>query len=164
MSLNRYRPHIFVLPEDDANRQIANGFVLHPQLKARTIQILPPAGGWRKAVDRLFDVHIPEMQKFSEERLILAVDLDRSEGRLRDVKAKIPAALQDRVFAIGVLSEPEDLKRAFGTSFEGIGELMASNCYDNTGELWEHYLLKHNRSEVDRLSSSVRPFLFNLDR
>jgi hypothetical protein len=26
--VNRYLPHVLVLPEDDANRQIANGFVL----------------------------------------------------------------------------------------------------------------------------------------
>jgi hypothetical protein len=28
MGLNRYKPHLFVLPEDDANRQIANRFLL----------------------------------------------------------------------------------------------------------------------------------------
>jgi hypothetical protein len=30
MAVNRYKPHIYVVPEDDANRQIANGFLLHP--------------------------------------------------------------------------------------------------------------------------------------
>ena len=28
MSVNKYRPHIFVLPEDDTNLQLANGFHL----------------------------------------------------------------------------------------------------------------------------------------
>jgi hypothetical protein len=28
MSVNRNRPHVFVLPEDDANLQLATGFVL----------------------------------------------------------------------------------------------------------------------------------------
>jgi len=30
MSPNQYQPHILVLPEDDANRQIANGFIQAP--------------------------------------------------------------------------------------------------------------------------------------
>ena len=28
MSIDRYADHVFVIPEDDANRQIANGFCL----------------------------------------------------------------------------------------------------------------------------------------
>lgn len=164
MSPNRYQPHIFVLPEDDANRQIANGFVLHPKLSGRAIQILPPAGGWRKAVNKLLDVYIPKMQKFPEERLILLVDFDRSEERLGYIKKQVPRELHDRVFALGVLSEPEDLRTALGTSFEGLGELIAGNCYDDTTEVWGHDLLKHNKPEIDRLTSSVRQFLFNLDR
>ncbi len=30
--INRALPHVWVLPEDDANRQIANGFVDHPNV------------------------------------------------------------------------------------------------------------------------------------
>ena len=45
MSVNKYRPHVYVLSEDDANRQIANGFLLHPDLLARNIQALPEVGG-----------------------------------------------------------------------------------------------------------------------
>ncbi len=26
MSVNKYKPHVLILPEDDADRQIANGF------------------------------------------------------------------------------------------------------------------------------------------
>ena len=32
MSVNVYKPHVLVLPEDDADRQIANGFLLDPSL------------------------------------------------------------------------------------------------------------------------------------
>jgi hypothetical protein len=39
MSVNRYRPHVLVIPEDRADEQIANGFVLHDQVKHRQIQI-----------------------------------------------------------------------------------------------------------------------------
>ena len=43
MSVNKFRQHVFVLPEDDANRQLANGFLL--DLSVRQVQILPEAGG-----------------------------------------------------------------------------------------------------------------------
>jgi hypothetical protein len=38
MRINKYKPHILVLPEDDANRQIANGFILEPTLNQSAIQ------------------------------------------------------------------------------------------------------------------------------
>lgn len=46
MSINKYKAHLLVLPEDDANRQMANGFILDPNLNERVIQVLPPVGGW----------------------------------------------------------------------------------------------------------------------
>lgn len=51
MSVNKYRPHVFVLPEDDANRQIAIGFSLDEGLDARSIQVLPSVGGWTRVRD-----------------------------------------------------------------------------------------------------------------
>ena len=44
MSVNRHKPHLLVLPEDDANRQLARGFEL--ELSTRQFQVLQPAGGW----------------------------------------------------------------------------------------------------------------------
>lgn len=161
MSLNRYRSHVFVLPEDDANRQIANSFVLHPNLNGRVIQVLPPAGGWGKVLSQFIEVHVSEMQQYSEERLILLIDFDLCEDRLSYVKEKVPAPLQERVFVVGVLSNPERLRSDLRKSFEQIGEVLANNCADNTSELWEHELLKHNKIELDRMVSSVKPFLFS---
>jgi hypothetical protein len=43
--MNKYKSHILILPEDDANREIANGFNLNENLDDRSIQILPSAGG-----------------------------------------------------------------------------------------------------------------------
>lgn len=45
MSVNRYQPHVLVLPEDDANRQLANGFVLDLDATVLTrIQVLEEVG------------------------------------------------------------------------------------------------------------------------
>ncbi len=45
MSVNKYLPHVFVLPEDDANRQLASGFHLQvPWDRQRQMQVL--SSGW----------------------------------------------------------------------------------------------------------------------
>ena len=45
MSVNNHRPHVLVLPEDEANEELVNGFLLDPSIKLRNIQVLPSAGG-----------------------------------------------------------------------------------------------------------------------
>jgi len=160
--MNKYKPHIFVLPEDDANSQIANGFVLDPNLNARAIQILLPAGGWAKVVDEFRDVHVREMQKNLKRMIVLLIDFDHElQSRLTYVRDNIPNTLVDRVFVLGVLSEPEDLKGCTGLNLEVIGEALSKDCVDNTQTVWSHDLLRHNETELQRMISSVKPFLFN---
>ena len=62
MSVNRYFPHIFVFPEDDANRQLATGFLLHPQVRATQVHIVPEAGGWTNVRDRFISDHVAGMR------------------------------------------------------------------------------------------------------
>jgi hypothetical protein len=159
--MNKYRPHVFVIPEDDANRQIANGFVLDPNLNERAIQILPPAGGWQNVVDNFRDVHAHELKRYSERRIVLIVDFDRQyEKRFQFMKNEIPNTEIDRVFVLGVLSEPEELKTSAGMSFENIGKELAQDCVGNRHHFWGHDLLQHNELELNRLISSVKSFLF----
>jgi len=162
MATNKYKPHVLVLPEDDANRQIANGFVLDPALNERAIQILPAVGGWEKVVGEFNSVHAHEMKRYPERRIVLIIDFDdRLDERLARVTTAIPEELADRVFVLGVLSEPERLKNALKKSFESIGESLSQDCRDNTRTAWNHGLLKHNEVELDRMISSVKPFLFH---
>jgi 5S rRNA maturation endonuclease (ribonuclease M5) len=168
MRVNKYQHHVLVLPEDDANRQIANGFILNSNVNEPAIQVLPIADGWGKVVDNFKDNHVSEMRRFPKRMIVLLIDFDRQGERLSYVKSQIPEDLQDRVFILGVLSEPEDLKRirkkfeSIGTGkLEQIGETLANDCFNNTNELWGHDLLKHNTTELDRMILSVKPFLFN---
>ncbi|MBC6477441.1 MAG: hypothetical protein GDA56_06255 [Hormoscilla sp. GM7CHS1pb] len=161
MSINKYKPHLFVLPEDDANHHIANGFSCNLNLNSRAIQVLPPAGGWHKVVDKFQEHDVPEMQKNLQRMIVLLIDFDGHEERLSYVESKIPEELRDRVFVLGVLSEPESLKRDIQRNWEEIGEALAKDCYENRNELWGHNLLKHNRTTLDRMISSVKPYLFN---
>jgi hypothetical protein len=157
---NKYLPHIHVLAEDDANRQIATGFLLAPNLDYRAVKVLPLPGGWKKTVEEFRKKYASEMRQIPERRMVLLIDFDDDENRLSYVKNQIPDDLKARVFVLGVLSEPENLKTEINKKFEQIGEDLAKDCPDNTNELWGHTLLKHNKGELARLASSVKPFLF----
>lgn len=45
MSVNNFKPHLLVIPEDAANREIANGFVLDTRVQTTRIQIMSESGG-----------------------------------------------------------------------------------------------------------------------
>ena len=128
MSTNKYKPHILVLPEDDANRQIANGFVLDPNLNERAIQILPAAGGWEKVMQAFRTVHANHMNQYPERRIVLIIDFDDIlDDRLSHIQSEIPEKLHDRVFVLGVLSEPEKLKADLNKGYEDIGTDITAN-------------------------------------
>jgi hypothetical protein len=104
--------------------------------------------------------YAPEMRQLPQRMMVLLIDFDDDENRLSYVKSHIPEDLEARVFVLGVLSEPENLRTDIKKTFEEIGEALAKDCSDNTNELWGHNLLKHNKGELDRMASSVKPFLF----
>ena len=161
MSVNKHVPHIHVLPEDDADRQIANGFCQELGVNQRKIQILPEVGGWEDVVKVFIKVHALEMRRLPHRLVVLLIDFDGRINRLDEVKQKIPDDLINRVFILSVLEEPEDLKKSTGKSFEVIGKELANNCVNGKNGLWDHDLLKHNKSELDRMITLVKPFLFD---
>lgn len=159
--MNREKDHILVLPEDRANEEIANGFIQIPNVNSRTIKIERPAGGWKKVLKKFEEEHIAVMRQYTKSRVVLLIDFDQCKDRLEYVNSQIPDDLKERVFVLGVFSNPEILRNDVGKNFEGIGEALANNCSDNTNDLWDHELLKHNKIELDRLIYSVKPFLFS---
>jgi len=158
MSVNKYLPHVYVLPEDDANRQLANGFVLNVRVQ-RQLYILEEAGGWNEVLERFCSIFAAEMDRFQERFMILLIDMDNKAERLELAKTRIPAHLRDRVFILGVLTEPEDLRHELG-SFETIGLSLAKDCREETDATWSHRLLRHNAGEFERLRVQIRPILF----
>ena len=145
MSGNRHKPHVRVLPEDDADHQLANGFLLELDWSSRDrIKVLPEANGWRKVLDLFQSVHVAEMDRWPEQFMVLLIDCDGHADRLGDLKAAVPKHLADRVFVLGVLTEPEDLKPDFG-ALEGIGSGMAKDCRENTDSIWGHQLSSTQR-------------------
>jgi hypothetical protein len=160
MSVNKYRPHVLVLPEDQANTDIVNGFLLHQLHDPRAIDVLPPAGGWSRVRDEFAETHISEMRKRSLRHMILMVDFDGQDHRRNAVQEVIPEDLADRVFVVGAWSKPEALRVATGCSLEKLGSKLATECCDGSRALWNHPLLRHNALEVERMTSLLRPFLF----
>lgn len=161
--MNREKPHVVILPEDDANRQIANGIMMNSNVKQRNLKILSPARGCKKTADQFEKDIIPEMSKYPDMNVIMMIDFDEKQGSVNNfsyAKSKIPDNLKNRVFVLGVFSEPEKLKKGNG-SYETIGEKLAEDCYNNTHTLWQHQLLKHNHRELHRMSPIIKPIIFN---
>ncbi len=158
MSTNNYRPHVLVLPEDDANRQIANGFQLDASINLRKIQVLPPAGGWPAVRDSFPREHNAAMRRFPNRHMVLLVDFDgRGKSRFEQVMSEVDPSIIPRVFVLGASSEPEDLP---GASYEAFGKQLAEDCARGTDLRWSHPLLGHNAPELVRLRAQVRPILF----
>jgi hypothetical protein len=160
MSVNKSRPHVLLLPEDDANRQMAAGFRLGQPVLNRQIMVLEVAGGWKKVLYRFKSDHAGAMVKYPDRFMILLIDFDGREDRLNQAKTEIPTHLLDRVFILGAWTEPEALRRAIGGNYETIGKAMEKDCREESGATWGHELLRHNASEIERLRQHVRPILF----
>jgi len=163
---NKYKQHILALPEDDANRQIANGFLLNPHLNIRTLRILPPSGGWSKALDLFKKRYLSGMRSCEKRMFLFLIDFDGDENRLKKIHDEIPDDLRDRVFALGSGSDPEALKRqSHFNSLEEIGKALAEDCVHNCvhemDSTWGHPLLRHNKIELERLITDVKPFVFS---
>ena len=96
----------------------------------------------------------------SVRHVLALVDFDGDAGRRNEVLAVVPPDFHERVFVLGVWTNPEELKATLGVgSFEAIGEALANACVRDESGLWEHELLSHNHQELDRMRRRVRPFL-----
>jgi hypothetical protein len=161
MSVNRHKEHILVLPEDDANRQMANGLVLEMPDRSRSqVRILPVAGGWEKVLRQFRSDHVRYMDRFPTCAMILAIDFDGRHERFSEARTWVPDALAERVFILGVWTRPEDLVRAGLGSYEQIGQAMWRDCGAEPKGIWNHDLLKHNHGELRRLCGASVARLF----
>ena len=159
--MNKYLPHIYVIPEDDADRQIADGFVLHYQVKDARIQVVPTAGGWSNVLKVFHEEYVQTLLRYPLGHVVMLIDFDgHTDERRADFQNAIPDDLRDRVFVVGPKDTPETLKRSLNIGFEKIGESLANDCDANTAEYWNHEQLQHNDAERQRMVRILKPFLF----
>jgi hypothetical protein len=159
--MNKYVECVYVIPEDDADRQIADGFILHPRVKEARIQVLPPAGGWSKVLETFKDEYIPILGAHQSTHVVMLIDFDDQAARRRAIfENEIPAEFKSRVFVLGSKETPEALKRELNRSFEEIGKALAEECESGSTALWGHEQLSHNDADRQRLIATVLPFLF----
>lgn len=92
--------------------------------------------------------------------MVLLIDFDGRDDRLDTAKAEIPANLTERVFILGTLTEPEDLRKAKLGDYDTIGSALAKDCREDTDSTWGNPLVRHNAIELARLREHVRPILF----
>ncbi len=100
------------------------------------------------------------MQRYAKRHMVLLVDFDEKPARFSEMTKDIPKDLAERVFVIGVNPDPEELPRAGLGSKEDVGTKLAAECYDETRNVWNHDLLRHNASELERMTTLLRPILF----
>jgi len=157
---------VLVLVEDGANRYIANGFEQAVD-KPRALTIRPPSrGGW-KVTNQFIELEVEELRRYPKRRIVLVIDFDQRPKKWDSFMKRIPADVADRVYVIGTLDEPENLRSSLvkqgaiaPNTFEKIGDLIASDCREGTEQIWGHPHLVHNASEVQRMRADLRNILF----
>ena len=159
--MNKYAPHVYVIPEDDRDRQLADGFVLHHGVKDSRIQVVPPAGGWGRVLETFRDEYVPKLRTYPLAYVVMLIDFDdRVDDRTALFAREIPDDCKARVFVIGSKYNPERLRGVLNAGYENIGTRLADDCAAGTTTYWDHEHLRHNDAERQRLIQTVRPFLF----
>ncbi len=161
MALNKYKPYVYIIPEDDRDRQLANGFLLHSSVNSCQIQVLPAVGGWIHVLSKFKDVYIKELESNEMCYVVMLIDYDdqyplRREQFLRET----PSSLRSRTFVVGAKNNPEVLKRELRLSYENIGNALAKECSERTNTLWNHEELKHNETDTRNMYEAVHPIFF----
>ncbi|MCU0795910.1 MAG: hypothetical protein MUF31_08245 [Akkermansiaceae bacterium] len=159
MSVNKYQPHLLVIPEDDANRDIFTGFLNHRSVNSRRVHVENVAGGWTDALDLLINEHARGMRRYDKRHVLILIDFDRRENRFEQVWTKIPKDLRNRVFIMGCQDEPERVRDATGLTKEQLGEALAKACVSGEAGLWDNPILAHNLPELERMRMTICPAL-----
>jgi hypothetical protein len=154
MSINKEKPHFHIIVEDDANRQILNGFANCLNVKRDNFKITTERG-WLSVVEKVKNDYIPKLRKYSHGRVLMIIDFDNEVERRRSLISKeLGIEFENRIFTLGVKTEPEDFRKKIRQSFEVIGKNLAENCPGEPSTLWNDELLVHNRSELARMGAT----------
>ncbi len=159
MAVNRYKPHVCIIPEDDADRQFVIGFRSHHAVNVTAIDLREPAGGWEYVLDLFEREFIPRLKRYAGAHVVLVLDFDEADNRRAVCERRIPDELKPRVFLIGAWSNPESLRADLNMPLDRIGESVAESCLTDN-DFWDHPQLSHNAAEIARMTTALKPILF----
>src|SRR4051794_21703848 len=98
MSVNRERPHLYVIPEDDRDRELANGFIGNLWVNDRQAKVMPVAGGWFSVLEKFKAEYIPYLRTYDQGYVVLLIDFDEDyDSRFSQFADQIPKEIKDRV-------------------------------------------------------------------
>jgi hypothetical protein len=157
VALNKYKAHLYVLPEDDATKDIAVGF--NDAIEG-PMQVLKPAGGWTNVLKLFKETYISHLRQYANAHLVLLIDFDDDfPNRLQNFRNEIPQDVEGRVYVLGALTEAETLRTVSRMSFSKIGIELANECSQNTAVVWDNSQAKHNHPERMRIHAGCSHFL-----
>jgi hypothetical protein len=140
---------------------MVNGFSTLLEINERQFYVYDLARGWERGKETLLKLSKGYMREYPSSYALLIVDFDGNAHRGSEIKNQIPEEVRDRVFVVGVLNEPVNLKNSTGMKFEQLGLQIAEGCKDSNIDFWERQeLLAHNVDEIRRLSKAVRNLFF----
>jgi len=161
MSVNKYKPHVWVIPEDDANRQLVNGFLQYHSVDVRAIGVDTPAGGWGSVLEVFETQFLHYLRKWPCSYVVMLIDFDqKAESRRSKCEERIPEDLKSRVFVLGSKENPEQLRKEMKTGFDKIGEGLAEDSLREDCGRWTNPHLSHNREELLRMVNTIKPIIF----
>lgn len=163
MSVNKERPHVYLIPEDDADRELAIGFLNHYAVNDGVVAPRDPAGGWPKVLAVFKEEYIRLLHACRYAHVVMLIDFDSKdvEKRMSLFQESTPEDVKNRVFVIGPRHEPEAAQRDLKMTREQIGSALAEECRTGTFELWRGPHFEHNNAELQRLVAVIKPFVFS---
>lgn len=162
MGVDKYRPHVLVLPEDSNFADIANGFksrLGHP----RQFRVEGFGGGKDGLLERVRNL-LPSLAEYNDRYLVLLFDGD-AQGMFASSYSEFP---ENRVFCFCTRKESEDLRTEFRTKNwldpnrrEEIGRLLADDCLSNSWVHWSCDQLAHCVDVRTTARQQLESILFN---
>jgi 5S rRNA maturation endonuclease (ribonuclease M5) len=158
--MNKYKKHLLILSEDDAYKDIANGFFIKYPLVNKKIE--ESAGGWENLIHLFKNEYEEGIRKNQNRHVLLLLDLDNHSERLELIYNEyLSSDIREQVFVLCCKDESERLKKNLGHgTFETIGKKLAESCLNNTFTVqdnpWLCEELKHNQKELKRLAELLQ--------
>lgn len=170
MSINRQRKHVIFFGEDEATRNLAQGFCESEKINDLKCEVWSTYGtGWQSTIDAIETVR---MSRYPQTHLVLVIDLDRrGEDRIAALKREIAnCPCKDRVYIIGCTKDVQALQRSF-TPVNSIGKLSAQETGRTIADrsskdvscmegVWGDSSLVHNKDELERLCRNLKDVIF----